>query len=93
MLVLLPAAPDGKGCRHCGRENEAHYEFCLGCGEELQDGPAPPISPGHRGALVHEQFFGVQPARPAASSAGVGLWVAVAALWVVLAGAIAWLLL
>ena len=42
-------------CKKCGRANEAHYRFCLGCGARLQEPKAdPPAS---------------SPERPAASAA------------------------
>src|SRR6266545_1704640 len=27
-------------CNRCGKENQDHYKFCLGCGAELATGPA-----------------------------------------------------
>src|SRR5690606_4787367 len=28
-------------CSKCGKENQDHYKFCLGCGSELPKGTAP----------------------------------------------------
>jgi len=28
-------------CKRCGKENQDHYKFCLGCGSELGGAPAP----------------------------------------------------
>ncbi len=28
-------------CKRCGKENQDHYKFCLGCGAELEAAPAP----------------------------------------------------
>ena len=27
-------------CNRCGKENQDHYKFCLGCGAELHRGQA-----------------------------------------------------
>lgn len=32
-------------CAKCGRENEDHYKFCLGCGASLADQPQPVAEP------------------------------------------------
>lgn len=32
-------------CPNCGRENENHYKFCLGCGTELSAADAQPTNP------------------------------------------------
>ncbi|MCK5799766.1 MAG: FHA domain-containing protein [Deltaproteobacteria bacterium] len=31
-------------CPQCGKENQDHYKFCLGCGAELQEDTVPPAS-------------------------------------------------
>ena len=28
-------------CNRCGKENQDHYKFCLGCGAELTAAPKP----------------------------------------------------
>ena len=35
-------------CNRCGKENQDHYKFCLGCGNELAR-PAPAPSPSAAG--------------------------------------------
>src|SRR5215204_1629615 len=35
-------------CNRCGKENQDHYKFCLGCGAELT---APPKGPGDVGMM------------------------------------------
>jgi hypothetical protein len=30
-------------CNRCGKENQDHYKFCLGCGAELTAAPKPPV--------------------------------------------------
>jgi pSer/pThr/pTyr-binding forkhead associated (FHA) protein len=33
-------------CKHCGKENQDHYKFCLGCGVELKkEAPSPALAP------------------------------------------------
>ena len=32
-------------CANCGKENQVHYKYCLGCGAELSDGPAGDVPP------------------------------------------------
>ncbi len=32
-------------CKRCGKENQDHYKFCLGCGSELGGAPAPAAGP------------------------------------------------
>ncbi len=36
-------------CQRCGKENQDHYKFCLGCGAELS---APPKAPGGGGDMA-----------------------------------------
>ena len=31
-------------CANCGKENQVHYKYCLGCGAELSGDPAAPAS-------------------------------------------------
>jgi pSer/pThr/pTyr-binding forkhead associated (FHA) protein len=42
-------------CSRCGKENQKHYKFCLGCGAKLEAAPAPAeaaraAEPGHQAA-------------------------------------------
>ena len=30
-------------CNRCGKENQDHYKFCLGCGAELTAAPKPAV--------------------------------------------------
>ena len=34
-------------CNRCGKENQDHYKFCLGCGAELTAAPPPQAGRGH----------------------------------------------
>lgn len=35
-------------CSRCGKENQDHYKFCLGCGNELRSAPRPEAKPPGR---------------------------------------------
>jgi len=49
-------------CPSCGKSNQAHYKFCLGCGTDLQGAPpAPMASPAAN--------FNLAPAAPPAANA------------------------
>lgn len=57
-------------CRKCGKDNQDHYKFCLGCGAELPRETAPkPFSPQTPSRGVPAVGGS---ARPAASAAAVG---------------------
>ncbi|HVZ74857.1 MAG TPA: FHA domain-containing protein [Polyangia bacterium] len=43
-------------CSHCGKENQDHYKFCLGCGRELTrpaPAPAPAAAPSSAATTGH----------------------------------------
>jgi pSer/pThr/pTyr-binding forkhead associated (FHA) protein len=61
-------------CKHCGKENQDHYKFCLGCGVELKKeasspalAPTPVPTTAPKGDVVPATMF--QP--PAASPAPI----------------------
>ena len=58
-------------CNRCGKENQDHYKFCLGCGNELAKAPAAP-APSRGPAWRDRSGDGRRPvaARPAARRAG-----------------------
>jgi pSer/pThr/pTyr-binding forkhead associated (FHA) protein len=39
-------------CKRCGKDNQDHYKFCLGCGSELSAAPAPGGAPGQPGGVA-----------------------------------------
>jgi len=39
-------------CKRCGKENQEHYKFCLGCGGELTSSAAPPASSGAQKTMM-----------------------------------------
>jgi hypothetical protein len=39
-------------CSNCGKENQDHYKFCLGCGARLAGAAAPPPQPARTGGTV-----------------------------------------
>ncbi len=50
-----PPAKDTVPCPRCGRENQKHYRFCLGCGADLsvvQPADPPTTDPSPEGALT-----------------------------------------
>lgn len=59
-------------CSKCGKENQDHYKFCLGCGAELPRGAAAkPFAPQTPSRGVAAQTAAVAP-RPATSSSSLG---------------------
>jgi hypothetical protein len=53
-------------CATCGKDNQAHYKFCLGCGADLTDGPPAPKGPRPSTTATHQAptMMAEVPARP-----------------------------
>ncbi len=60
----------GYRCLACGKENEPHYEFCLGCGEKLLAPRSLPTLPP-TAATQELSVVGAQPSKKA-------IWIVVA---------------
>ncbi len=54
-------------CTRCGKENQDHYKFCLGCGNEIKSAPKVEPKPVPRDALPLETARTVLPPEPARS--------------------------
>ncbi|MBM4359360.1 MAG: FHA domain-containing protein [Deltaproteobacteria bacterium] len=60
-----------KVCPYCGKQNQDHYRFCLGCGAELPPPGAAPSAPAGGHGIVDEETVGgtgapvAAPAEPA----------------------------
>jgi pSer/pThr/pTyr-binding forkhead associated (FHA) protein len=71
-------------CSRCGKENQDHYKFCLGCGNEIRSGAskggaaaaaAPPAAQAPRDVVAsdhHNLAPAAEPTRPKAAAAAVG---------------------
>lgn len=61
-------------CSRCGKENQDHYKFCLGCGNELPKPVPAPASAAHgAGNAEIETARTVLPPAPVGSVGGMGL--------------------
>jgi pSer/pThr/pTyr-binding forkhead associated (FHA) protein len=58
-------------CNRCGKENQDHYKFCLGCGNELAR-PVPAPAPTPAGPSALETARTVLPAAPQGGGQGGG---------------------
>ena len=61
-------------CPTCGKENQDHYKFCLGCGSDLpragaDEKPLATTTPPAGVAAVQMEHFAPQPAKPAPAPA------------------------
>jgi pSer/pThr/pTyr-binding forkhead associated (FHA) protein len=60
-------------CKSCGKENQDHYKFCLGCGGKLEAGSVPAAGapgPAATGPSAMEGARTMLPPAPAATAAG-----------------------
>src|SRR5829696_2358778 len=48
-------------CNRCGKENQDHYKFCLGCGAELTAAPKPAGDMGMMKTIMAEPGSGPMP--------------------------------
>lgn len=80
-------------CPQCGRDNEAHYKFCLGCGVAIPDDLQPTAGVAPQGAALHDQFFAPVQAQSVTRGGNPGLLLALGAVVVLLLGAVIMLLM
>ncbi len=57
-------------CAKCGKENQDHYKYCLGCGGELSKSSGPRFSPQTPSQGVERATATVKPDAPASAVAG-----------------------
>ena len=57
-------------CNRCGKENQDHYKFCLGCGSELAK---PAAAPAPRARRAETPRSGARPHRAAAGAHGAAV--------------------
>ena len=66
-------------CSRCGKENQDHYKFCLGCGNELPKAAPAPAPAGHgAGNAEMETARTVLPSAPVGNVGTMGLHAAMA---------------
>jgi hypothetical protein len=57
-------------CNRCGKENQDHYKFCLGCGAELTAGPKPDANVGMMKTMMADPAPGFGSSPPAGMPMG-----------------------
>ena len=51
-------------CHRCGKENQDHYKFCLGCGADLTSATQPEVAGAGKAQAVPEEPVSSEPTRP-----------------------------